>query len=109
MNSTVWLICTMRSCWRRLHDMNEQLPTADQIENASKNAVESRQVIEASKLAGCFSCAEIFPANEITSWTDNDKTPLCPRCHVDAVLGDSSGYPLNKDSLEMIGKHAFRT
>ena len=67
--------------------------------------------IQASRVCGCCSCMQVFPADEIIAWTglemDNfddpaavDKqTALCPRCGGEAVLGDKSGYPINPQFL----------
>lgn len=67
--------------------------------------------IQASKLCGCCSCEQIFPADEIVAWTGldiddiddpqavNNQTALCPRCGSEAVIGDKSGFPINAESL----------
>ena len=47
-----------------------------------------------SPLCGCFYCLELFAPDEITEWIDEDATALCPRCGIDAVIGELSGYPV---------------
>ena len=57
-----------------------------------------------SAMAGCFYCCAVFPVTEITDWIseadgDVDETPakdstaLCPKCGIDSVIGDASGFP----------------
>lgn len=84
-----------------------EVPTEEQIRNASQTSFKSRQVIEKSKMAGCFHCCKIFPAAEIDEWWDEDRTPVCPRCGIDSVLGDATGYPINEQALEKIRDYAF--
>lgn len=87
--------------------MDNQLPTQEQANNASKASSKSKEVLSKAKLAGCFHCTEIFPVSEIVEWVDDKDTALCPKCGVDSVLGDNQGYPLNKQSLEFIYKDRF--
>jgi hypothetical protein len=55
----------------------------------------NREALAHSRQAGCFSCLEIYPANEVTDWCGEKTrdtgaivgvTALCPRCGVDALL-----------------------
>lgn len=67
--------------------------------------------IGGSTLCGCCSCVEIFPADEVTTWTGLDfehiddeaavaqQTAVCPRCGEEAVIGDKSGFPINPHFL----------
>lgn len=50
-----------------------------------KQAYKNREQILASKLVSCFYCCRTYPPSEITEWTDNDQTAICP-CWVDSVL-----------------------
>jgi hypothetical protein len=38
----------------------------------------------------CFHCLEEFPVEEISHWTDEGNTALCPRCGIDSVLSSSA-------------------
>lgn len=76
--------------------------------------------IEASKLCGCCSCMQIFPREEVVAWTGldmhnmddpeavNRQTALCPRCGVEAVLGDQSGFPINTGFLGRMSEAWFQ-
>lgn len=66
------------------------------LRQAHAHSFENRKAIEASGQAGCFYCESVFPAAEVTAWL-HDKggdTAQCPRCTIDAVIGDASGFAL---------------
>jgi len=50
--------------------------------------------VRSSLLCGCFYCLEVFASDEIAEWVAGEGTALCPRCGIDAVIGDLSGYPI---------------
>lgn len=70
-----------------------------------------RAEIEASEKCGCFYCISIYPPAEIEEWIDEVDgtcvTALCPRCGVDSVIGDKSGFPITKEFLETMHKGWF--
>ena len=55
-----------------------------------------RDEIEASDAYGCFYCRRSGSPAEISEWTDDGATALCPRCGIDSVIGSASGYPVTK-------------
>jgi len=61
------------------------------------------------KICGCFYCLKIFSPNEIETWVEDklDGTALCPYCGIDAVIGESSGYPITKDFLSKMNGYWF--
>ncbi len=64
----------------------------------------NRESLLRSSTCGCFSCLRIYRPIAITEWIDEEEakitTALCPYCHVDAIIGSASGYPITKDFLE---------
>ena len=62
--------------------------------DAHTHTVRHRAEVEASEAAGCFYCCEVFSPSEIAIWVDNDDCALCPRCGIDSVIGDTSGFPV---------------
>ncbi len=57
---------------------------------------------------GCFYCLHIFSPIEITDWIDTDGvTALCPHCGIDAVIGESSGYPVTAEFLRQMRRYWF--
>ena len=81
------------------------------LDKAHKACIYNRNDILSSSICGCFYCLYIFDKNEITEWTDiessHGQTALCPKCEIDSVLGDSSGFAITKDFLEQMNLHWF--
>jgi hypothetical protein len=66
------------------------------LEDAHKHSIFHVNEIIESTFCGCFYCLSIFKPIEIVEWTDEGdsrgKTALCPKCGVDSVIGDKSGF-----------------
>lgn len=82
-------------------------PLKPSIKGAAKKSRNNRKALETSQLCGCYYCEQTFSPREITVWVDEDKegwgrTALCPRCHIDAVLGDTQGIGLSHDTLKRL-------
>ena len=61
---------------------------------------------------GCFYCLRVLSPSEIKEWCDESEngegmTAICPYCDVDAILSESSGYPLSQDFLSKMRKRWF--
>jgi hypothetical protein len=56
--------------------------------NMPRYAMNNRREVESSTLAGCFYCLATFKPEEVKDYTDGDKTCICPRCGIDAVVGN---------------------
>lgn len=72
--------------------------------------------LKKDKKCGYFYCLKIFSPQEIKDWiiSKNEKnlcdmngTAICPYCGIDAVIGESSGYPMTKEFLSEMKKHWF--
>lgn len=61
--------------------------------------------LKKDSVCGCFYCEKIFHPAQITDWIviDNDcdalGTARCPYCGIDAVIGESSGFPITEEFL----------
>lgn len=87
--------------------------------SAHKHSTKHRREILNSQQCGCFYCLCLFSPSEIADWVDwpegtpEDQelelgsTALCPKCGVDSVIGDSSGYPIDPNFLRSMQKHWF--
>lgn len=76
------------------------------IETAIKLAMRNKKALSTNDKAGCYKCLEIFNVSEITSYTDQGETALCPKCNVDSVISASvSGF--SKEKLAEIKKYWF--
>ncbi len=71
--------------------------------------------LEKDSVCGCFYCLKIFHPSEIEDWlieddpADERGTALCPYCDIDAVIGESSGYPIKAEFLEGMNRMWFGT
>jgi hypothetical protein len=81
---------------------------------AHKHCSNHRAEVLSSALCGCFYCLQIFLPTEILDWIDNlnhleGTTALCPKCGIDSVLGDKSGYPITGEFLQQMEQYWFQT
>ena len=81
--------------------------TEQQLLDAHKHTMDNRHEIERSMECACFDCGEIYNASEVTEWTDNGNTALCPHCGIDCVLGDASGIALTSEFLNAMYQRWF--
>ena len=66
-----------------------------------KHAQDNEIEIVQSTQCGCFFCRHIFSARDVQEWIDEDGiTALCPECGMDAVIGDASGYTVDKNLMK---------
>lgn len=79
-----------------------QLPLMLSLDEAHEHASNNQQEIRQSQKCGCFYCLGIFGPDEIEQWI-NEKggmTAICPRCSIDSVIGDASGFSLSIEFLQ---------
>lgn len=74
---------------------------------AHNNSSYHRKELFASDICGCFYCLKTFNSNEIKEWIDSNDSALCPYCGIDAVIGSSSGYNIDKDFLKEMKDYWF--
>lgn len=72
------------------------------------HVLKNREEINNSRYCACGYCRKRYLATEIVKWVDRKATTaICPRCGVDAVLGDACGFELTDELLETIYKEWF--
>jgi hypothetical protein len=81
-------------------------------ERASTYSRYNREELEKDKVCGCYYCCEIYDTSEINEWCLEDHrgeevTAICPRCEIDSVISESSGYPMTKEFFQKMHKFAF--
>lgn len=81
--------------------------TTQELHNIHEHTFHNRQEISRSKICGCIACCAIFSAIEVDEYIDDNQTVLCPRCMVDAVIGDAAGYKLSKNFLTELNQTFF--
>jgi hypothetical protein len=77
----------------------------DDVRKAHEHCSNHRDELIAGAKCGCFYCCAIFDVSEIADWVDEDdrgigQTALCPRCGIDSVIGEKSGYDVSINFLE---------
>lgn len=60
----------------------------------------NKEQLMSDRVCECFHCLSIYDPKEIHAWIDKGTTGLCPHCGVDAILSESSGYPITKEFLQ---------
>ncbi|WP_454885791.1 hypothetical protein [Sphingomonas oryzagri] len=72
---------------------------------AHRHCVCHRDELSASEVCGCFYCLAVYPPSEISEWHEeiagdlsqrpDPWTALCPKCGIDAVIGNESNFPVS--------------
>ena len=73
-----------------------------------KCAINNRQQIKVADTCGCFYCKQIFYAGDVTEWTDDGNTAICPHCGVDSVICNEKDYVVTPEDLELLNKYYFK-
>lgn len=80
------------------------------LKEAHAHCSNNREAIERSKLCGCFYCLNHFLPSDIKEWVaKNGDTALCPKCGIDAVLADNTGYIQDDSFMSDMYNYWFRT
>ena len=76
--------------------------------DAHEHSANHRAEIESSRVVGCFYCCDTYSPDLIDEWIDDGQCAMCPKCGIDAVIGDASGYPVtDKQFLSQMNKVWF--
>lgn len=76
---------------------------------AHKHSSNHREKLLLDVKCGCFYCLSIFNSKEISAWIEDiSGTAICPYCWVDAIISESSDYPITKEFLLKMKKHWFK-
>jgi Zn finger protein HypA/HybF involved in hydrogenase expression len=74
--------------------------------NAHKHCRNNRKDIAVSAECGCFYCRQVYPAVEVTKYT-NLVDAICPKCGIDSVLADGSGLEVSVPFLSAMSDRWF--
>ena len=74
--------------------INEFKRNGGAVGQAHAHCKNNRIELERSDSAGCFYCCEIFASDLVEDWIDEGTTAECPKCSIDSVIGDASGFPV---------------
>ncbi len=97
--------------WQENHERRVADFPAD-VRAAHAHSTNHRSAIAESALCGCFYCCATFSPGEIVEWIDEDpdgegQTALCPKCGVDSVICDKSGFDISKQFLARMRSYWF--
>ena len=95
---------------QRLRHEELKRENAGPVVDAHKHCSRHGEELARSDRAGCFYCLAVFNSAEISEWVDeggdgfvdaprNDSTAICPKCGIDSVIGDASGFPVTDESF----------
>lgn len=84
----------------------------DELHEIHTHCTANREEVEASSRCACFYCQEVYCSTEVYDFIvepslDFKETALCPRCGVDAVIGDATGIPFYKELIGKLHQHYF--
>ena len=77
------------------------------LDKAHEYSANHRPELEKDNICGCFFCCQIYNPSEINEWCDIGQTAICPKCDIDSVIGESSGFPITKEFLRAMNKRWF--
>jgi len=64
--------------------------TTDDLDTAHLRSFRNRPLVGQ---CGCFFCLAEFDASVVTTWVDDGRTALCPKCGIDSVLSEPDNDP----------------
>ena len=85
----------------------------DNVREAHHHSSYHRSEIEGSVSCGCFYCTTAFAPETVVEWIDENsmgvgQTALCPKCGIDSVIGDKSGFPITVAFLSKMRGYWFQ-
>lgn len=72
------------------------------LKSAHKHSYCNKDELSKSVTVGCFFCKSIFKSNQIIKYIDDSLTGLCPECEIDSLIGDASGFEINRTFLKQM-------
>ena len=69
----------------------------------------NREELQHGNVCGCFYCGQIYSPKLISEWVPDvdGQTAVCPFCGIDSVIGNASGYPIQKELLDRMRRYWF--
>ena len=97
--------------WQEDHEKRMARFPAD-VQAAHEHSSNHRAEVMSSARCGCFYCCATFSPSDIAEWVDEapggeGQTALCPKCGIDSVIGDRSGFDISEQLLTTMRAHWF--
>jgi hypothetical protein len=80
----------------------------DKVVKAHENVFSNKKEVQRSELCGCFHCFKKFTPDKIVKWELKGEAAVCPFCQESAVLGNKSGFSLDRRFLKRMKEHWFK-
>lgn len=64
------------------------------------HSFKNRAEIARSLICYCIHCEEASASGQVKEWVDDGETALCPKCGVDALIGNAAGYEMTEPLLK---------
>lgn len=62
--------------------------------------------LQRSNVIGCFYCKSFVKFEDIKEWVGDDDG-VCPKCGIDSLIGDASGFSIDEAFLDVMHKRWF--
>lgn len=78
-----------------------------------KHSFNNKTELDQSSVCHCFYCKGEFSPGDIKDWVvrpnkgNPEETALCPKCGIDSVIGDASGYEMTEPLLNAMHEFWF--
>ncbi len=79
--------------------INNFKANGEAVGQAHAHCKNNRLELERSDRVGCFYCCEVYASNLVEDWMDEATTAECPKCSIDSVIGDASGFPVTEKAF----------
>ena len=67
----------------------------------------NKSLVDMSEKCYCFYCKGTFMRSEITKYTDNGETALCPKCNTASILPDSIDEAINENIISEMNEYWY--
>lgn len=81
--------------------------TTKDLRDAHQYSRRNREAVKSSSVCGCFYSTSVFSPGDVSEWTDESSTALCPRCGIDAVIPSASGLVIEAGFLNEMHQYWF--
>lgn len=74
-----------------------------------RRSLKNQEAIQGAKQVGCFQCCKIFPASEVTEFTENGQSAdaWCPKCGIDSIIVDDGVNEFTPELIQALYERYF--
>ena len=67
----------------------------------------NKNLIDVSEKCYCFHCKSVIDAKDITEYSCEGQTALCPKCRIDAIIPDAIDEKINESIINEMNEYWF--